>query len=56
MLLTAIYSEDEADVTAIRISELACFFRDRFPSDKTVQRAIKSHFAPGTCLATRKVV
>ena len=56
MLLTAIYSEDEADVTAMRIPELAFFFRGRFPSDETVSRGIKSRFAPVTCLATRRVV
>ena len=56
MLLTAIYSEDEADVTAMRIPELAFFFRGRFLSDETIEMGIKSRFAPGTCLATRRAV
>lgn len=37
-------------------SESAFLFGGRTPSDEKTQRGTKSFFAPGTCLATRKVV
>lgn len=42
MLLTAMYSEEEADVTAMKISESAFRFLRRTPSDEANQRGLRA--------------
>ena len=56
MLLTAMYSEEEADVTAMRVLESASSLPSRTPSDETIQKGIKGFFALRKYLATRKGV
>ena len=56
MLLTAMYSEEEADVTAKKIAESALCLQGKMLSKETIPRLRQSMFAFGTSVATRKVV
>ena len=56
MLLTAMYSEEEADVTAKKVVELAFFFQGKMLSSETIPWLGQSMFASGTSVAIRKVV
>ena len=56
MLLTAMYSEEEADVTAKKIAESALCLQDKMLGNETIPWLRQSMFAFGTSVATRKVV
>ena len=56
MLLTAMYSEEEADVTAKKIAESALCLQRNMLGNETIPLLGQSIFAFGTSVATRKVV
>ena len=56
MLLTAMYSEEEADVTAKKIAESALCLQGKTLGNETIPWLRQSMFAFGTSVATRKVV
>lgn len=56
MLLTAMYSEEEADVTAKKIAESALCLQGEMLGTETVPWLGQSMFAFGRSVATRKVV
>ena len=56
ILLTAIYSAEEADVTAMKVSESAFFFLGSMTSDERTQRGAESCFALGSYFSTCKTV
>ena len=46
MLLTAMYSEEEADVTAMKISESVFFFRIDFRAMRHLRKVLKVFMLP----------
>ena len=56
MLLTAMYSEEEADVTARKIAESVLCLQGNMLGNETIPWLSQSTFAFGTSVATRKVV